>query len=461
MRFSELAIDVAEAEPGAARWTAATRALAEAAFSDDPELVRDSTQAIFAQIVEPWADRFDPALCERYVAFMSEALYVSNSPVRKQLEGIGYPTPQRLRERYDRVCRVARPIIADRDAIKRVVVLSRVTLGADIAVTSTVMQAARRAFPNAEVHFVGPRKNAFLVASAPGMKRRTVPYERRAPLADRLSFWGTVRLRVQQCVRGLAPCEWLVIDPDSRLTQLGLLPLVADDRRYRFFESRSYRAADQGSLGRLAALWCGQLLRTSPAVQPSVTLPARDFRKGEVLRRVADRQVAAVSFGVGGRASKRLGGPFEDAVLGLLRRRGYRIVLDYGAGDEEARLIDRRVRAFEGSTRRLRKAEDSRFSWADLVTWKGTLSGFGGWTSGADVFLGYDSAAAHLAAALGVPVIEVFAAAPNERMRRRWTPSGPGPVRVIPATGPEDWTVALGKVEAELARLEARRSGPG
>ena len=46
----------------------------------------------------------------------------------------------------------------------------------------------------------------------------------------------------------------LVIDPDSRLTQLGLIP-VCDDARYFFFESRAYGGDSDESLPRLTSNW--------------------------------------------------------------------------------------------------------------------------------------------------------------------------------------------------------------
>jgi ADP-heptose:LPS heptosyltransferase len=49
------------------------------------------------------------------------------------------------------------------------------------------------------------------------------------------------------------------------------------------------------------------------------------------------------------------------------------------------------------------------------------------------LYVGYDSAGQHVAAALGVPLISVFAGAANERMRARWTPHAAGPCWVFDA----------------------------
>ena len=51
-----------------------------------------------------------------------------------------------------------------------------------------------------------------------------------------------------------------MIDPDSRLTQLGLLP-VCPEERYHLFESRAYGGDTDRSLPELAAAWAAETLR--------------------------------------------------------------------------------------------------------------------------------------------------------------------------------------------------------
>jgi hypothetical protein len=114
--------------------------------------------------VEGLADRFEPALCEAYARLFAQAL------------------PGADVARYRRV-RVPRPVTADP---LRIFVLSRITLGADIAVTSVLMDAARRRFPKARLVFVGPRKNYELFAADPQVDHAPVEY-RRGTLAARLS----------------------------------------------------------------------------------------------------------------------------------------------------------------------------------------------------------------------------------------------------------------------------------
>src|SRR5580698_8207482 len=70
------------------------------------------------------------------------------------------------------------------------------------------------------------------------------PYGRTGSLADRLAAWPKLG-------------NGIVIDPDSRLTQLGLLP-VCPDENYYFFESRSYGGDSDASLPDLTRRWVAE-----------------------------------------------------------------------------------------------------------------------------------------------------------------------------------------------------------
>src|SRR5205823_1647029 len=122
----------------------------------------------------------------------------------------------------------------------------------------------------------------------------------------------------------------LVLDPDSRLTQLGLLP-VGDESRYHLFESRRYGAESTLALSELAAQWCEETLGVSPAARQ---WPFSSESSGPVLPRIA------VSLGVGENQAKRLPDPFEPELLALLSTRAP-VIIDRGAGGEESERVER------------------------------------------------------------------------------------------------------------------------
>ncbi|HYM11266.1 MAG TPA: glycosyltransferase family 9 protein, partial [Bryobacterales bacterium] len=70
---------------------------------------------------------------------------------------------------------------------------------------------------------------------------------------------------------------------------------------------------------------------------------------------------------------------------------------------------------------------------AEVVAWRGSLAGFGALIGASDLYIGYDSACQHIAAALGVRTIDIFAGFRSPRMAQRWKPSGAAEVRMIVA----------------------------
>jgi len=343
-------------------------------------------KALFSILVEGLADRFEPALCDAYARLFAQAV------------AHVYPEehPAALVARYQRVRR-ARAVTG---RPHRIVVLSRVTLGADVAVTSVIMAAARRRFPHAELLFAGPRKNYDLFAGDSHVHHAAVEY-RRGGLRERLC----VRERLCEL---LADPETLVLDPDSRLTQLGMLP-VCPEERYHLFDSRAYGAETGRALPELAAGWAAETLGVKGA-RPYVALG----------RRPAVHPYVAVNLGVGENAAKRLPDPFEERLLGLLAGCGMPIVLDKGGSEEEAVRVER-------------AAERSR---AEVTFWEGSFAGFAAIIEGSRLYVGYDSAGQHVAAACGVPLISIFAGFPAPRMFERWRPVGES-CRVIRVDRPD------------------------
>jgi hypothetical protein len=91
----------------------------------DDLIEADGSRALFRVVVERLADLFEPRLCQVYADLFSEV-------IARRIPGLH---AEHLLARYERV---RRPRKFDRDpaAIRNVFVLSRVTLGADVAVTS-------------------------------------------------------------------------------------------------------------------------------------------------------------------------------------------------------------------------------------------------------------------------------------------------------------------------------------
>jgi len=351
----------------------------------DRLLEDDASRALFSIVVERLSDLFEPRLCDVYAELLSEVIG------RVLPDDLHAP---HLAERYRRIRRPRTARVADL-GVRNVFVLSRVTLGADVAVTSVVLDGAKRAFPNAVIYFTGPQKSWELFAGDARLQHMPVQYGRNSSVRDRLLVWPELREAV--CRR-----RSIVIDPDSRLTQLGLLPICAEDAYY-FFESRAYHAASHDSLTRLTGRWVAETFGIEDARPYIAPMP---------MTTTLPEFMTTVSFGVGENPAKRLPDPFEAELLGRLPQP---LLIDKGAGGEEAERVEKAVEACGG----------------DVRVWDGSFAGFAAHIQRSRLFVGYDSAGGHVAAACGVPLVSIFAGFPNERMFERWRPTGSGPIRVL------------------------------
>lgn len=365
----------------------------------------EGSREFFRVVVEGLADRFEPEGVDRYARLMAALL-------ARRGHGLD---PQALVARYARVRAVRRYAGPEPP---EVVVLSRVTLGADVAITSRVLDAARRRFPGAVLRLAGSRKAWELFAGDERVGLLEIAYPRAGTLDERLQPAEELRRKL--------PPEALVLDPDSRLTQLGLLP-VCEEERYLLFDSRSFGGGGAETLGALASRWCEQTLGVKGAAY---------LRPAAAAARPAGK-VCTVSLGVGENPAKRVPGGFETDLLRLLLARGFHVLIDKGAGGEEAERVER---ALTGAGHRNR-----------ITVFDGAFAPFAAAIMASDLYVGYDSAGQHVAAAAGVPLVSIFAGFPCERMFQRWRPSGRR-AQVIKVDVPEPDRV-LEQVRRALDRL--------
>ena len=426
------------------------------ATAEDPAVAQAGTEAIFRRIVEPLGDRFDPNDCDRYLEFFSDVVdFCRHLPrglaLDENLRSLGLPARDEFLARAQEL-RTLTPFAREHaDGVKKILVLSRVTLGADVAVTSVVLSHLKDVFPAAAICLLGSPKAGSLFASDPSIRLVPIEYQRGGALLDRLHAWPALAAQVARETAGLRADEYLVVDPDSRLTQLGLLPVAPDESSYFFFESRSYAAESGKSLGELTSQWLGEVFGPSSGPSlPFLALPDADVARGSRLRESTENRLAVVNLGVGENLEKRLRDPFETELLLLLLKTGYRIVLDRGAGEEELRRTGDLVAALREQGHVVAPVDSAESGPANVLTWEGSLSGLAGLIGVADLYVGYDSAGGHIAAALGAPAIDVFAGAASSRMRERWSPWGRQPARVIavvPGTAPAN---VLRRIQEQL-----------
>jgi hypothetical protein len=334
----------------------------------DRVLAIDEGRAFLSIVVERLGDLFEPRLCEVYEELFPQVIQRVFPELTPRVRRISRSQEQGSPEP---------PASAG-----RVYVLSRVTLGADVAVTSVLLDAAKKRYPAAEILFVGPKKNFELFEADPRIAHFASPYPRSSSLRDRLAASAALDLS-----------GGIVIDPDSRLTQLGLIR-VCDDTDYFFFPSRAFGGESLDRLPDLAARWAREIFgipEARPFIAPlPMTGPPADI---------------TVSLGVGENPAKRMEGVFESDLLKLLAETGASVLIDTGASVEERQRVEAAVQP-------------------GMRIHAGAFAPFAAEIARSQLFVGYDSAGGHIASACGVPLISIANGFASERMSARWRPNG-------------------------------------
>ena len=369
----------------------------------DELMAPESSDALFRIVVERLADLFEAHLCDVYAQLFSQVIERAIPELKAQ----------DLVDRYQRIRKVrkfARAASSKAPAptpvnVRTVFVLSRVTLGADVVVTSVLLDAAKQRFHDARVLFVGSVKAWELFAGDPRIEHARVNYLRAGSVAERLEPWSDLK-------RLLSESGSIVIDPDSRLTQLGLLPVCSEDA-YFFFESRAYGGSSDAALPVLAERWARETFGVETA-RPYIA-PAEAMTK---LIDVPGRPFITMSLGVGENPAKRIPDPFEEQLVEHIARRGGYVLIDQGAGGEEAERVERAILKSGADPSNLPRTRGR------VRSFRGSFAAFAGAIARSDFYVGYDSAGQHVAAAWGVPLVSIFAGAPSPRFFARWRPRG-------------------------------------
>jgi ADP-heptose:LPS heptosyltransferase len=422
--------------------------LCELATIGDASLAQMGMQGLFPLLVERLGDAFDAEACAIYNRLFVQVIqHCRNVPLGEALDAelrrFGLVTDADLFARMARVRQGKRFDSSLGPRIKKAFVLSRVTLGADVAVTSMVLATLKGACPTAQLMLLANPKTQHLFAGDLRIGLCAVDYPRGVGLLERLASWHRVIDAIDQHTIGLDATEYLIVDPDSRLTQLGVLPLVADERGYFFFESRSYDAPGLHKISELTAHWLSQVFGAEEPACPYVAPSLEDLAFAQALtgalRSCGRGPVVSVNLGVGANPAKRLADPFEIRVVERLLGEGAIVILDKGGEAEEVARTERlslaiaaqgfHTLALDATSGKAPRPSDATD--VHLITWHGGIGRFAGLIGASDAYIGYDSAGQHIAAALGVPTIDIFAGFSSPRMPERWSPHGPGPVYML------------------------------
>lgn len=393
---------------------------------------RSAVVAIYKNIIESLCDDFssrDVSVCNQVLLHMIAFVRQRNEGgnLRKLLNELNY-TNEDLLARYHAIEK-QKQITVPAKKVRKILILSRVTVGADIAITSVIVHRLLESFPRASIIVTGPSHLPEIFYGLPRVHWVKFHYDRDGGLLGRLTGWISLYQLLKKEWQGFQPGELLLFDPDSRLSQLGLLPLF-NDASYCYFNSRQDQA-DNKRLSDLTNTWLNTLLNEKRNILPQISIrPAHLAVTRKFFNQFdQDTRKIVVNLGVGNDPKKRLPHPFEEIMFDCLLRDGKTlVVLDSGCHPSERERALLLVKQMKNRSIPAVFLNEKNMATANipfqhgLVCIQGGIGPLSGLIDQADVFFGYDSCCQHLATARGTRSVICFAGAPNERFFARWRP---------------------------------------
>jgi len=433
-----------------------------------PQLNEAASGALFGIIVEELCDDYEDFQLETYSRVMAQVLtYCRQLPQAQKLDqrlnDFGIKSAEDLAQRVHITHRKDYRFSRDKK-LSKIFILSRVTIGADVALVSVIVQHLLNLFPEAEIVILGNEKLQEIFGGNPRIRISPMHYQRRGGLLDRFSRWAEVLEILAAETKELPSEQALVVDPDSRISQLGMLPLIAEDQ-YLFFNShRDSYSGKQVSMAELANEWMNEVFSCDQFYYPRVWIPSVTVKRAQALadafRQQGCRKIVTVNLGVGDNQRKRLGLEFEKKLLReLFQEPDTVLVLDKGFGPEEQANTQSILQEFaaQGCVVEQMHFAQGQFPLfgAGVLALECGIGEMAGMIAASNEFVGYDSACQHIAAALEIPTVTIFAGTNNPYFIRRWSACGKNSCRIIhahPLTEPR-----LMDTEAVVGRIRAQR----
>ena len=436
--------------------------------SRDAQLNEPAARALFGTIIERLCDEFEDLPTEFYNRVMAQVIshcrqIPHGDTLDCELSAAGIKTGDDILARAVRIRGHGNRLPIDNPP-RKIFVLSRVTIGADVAVTSVILQRLGNFFPNSEIILIGPEKCREIFGGHRDLVILPVDYQRNGGIFERLDSWLKVQKIISKHTDPDDAENVLLVDPDSRLSQLGLLPLTAENR-YFYFNSRSSSAEkNRLSIGALANSWLdiisGRKEFAYPGVWPMPEHVEAASRFCQQLRGNGARRLVVVNFGVGGNPRKKVSLSFEQSLLRhLLNEPGTAILLDKGFGADESDNINHLMELLISTERQVQSVQidnpPDTFSDSAVFGLRMGIGELAALIKSCDEYIGYDSAGQHMAAALEVPCTVVFAGSNSMRFVQRWAALGPGRRHIVHVDTLTDPTAV--DIDDVISRIMAAR----
>ena len=322
-----------------------------------------------------------------------------------------------------------------RQKLKKIAVLSRVTIGADIAISSIIVQRLRKTFPQAEICFLGDHSTNLLLMQGAGANRvHLMEKHSTLNITHYFSSW-------RYLVDFFASENYdIIIDPSSRFTQAGLLPLTPlPATNHLIFEDNVYPDGKILKNGELVNWWLDNILKEKQTIYPHVKVEEEDvsLARRMLMQYFQNDHVPWVSLVLSGNLLSKSDKYFslnEELRLATeLIKSGRKILLIRAQGmdgvrtDRLAELLREKGMSlpFLDVTTAFEKVQNA----CQGLIIEGTIQLISSFLKNTDLIISYDSMGAHLGSALNVQTIVIYLS--SKGSPDRWIPFAP-PRQVFP-----------------------------
>ncbi|MFQ5559445.1 MAG: glycosyltransferase family 9 protein [Nitrospinota bacterium] len=428
--------------------TSLIETLFELLVSEEKKIAKSCTSLLFSSLVEPLLDSFRFEGRKTYNQIFSKLINLARThqdgkKIDQLLTKFGLKTGGDMLKRWSSLASSKGPDLHP-EKIKKIFILSRVTIGADVAITSIMVEKSKLLFPNARIVLLGSEKIGELFYDTKRVDIQPVRYKTET-FFSRLESWIDLAVKLTSNMDK----ECIVLDPDSRFTQLGLLPVLppeVEPKRYFFYESTVKEDPPLSFHASLNA-WFDTVFTKSKENFATISLSLESTKKADAfLKKIGQNTpvIVTANFGVGGNELKRISGDFERKLVSLILKFNVVLLLDKGFGPEESA--------------RIKKISDSFSRNPRLIPFFAGMGMFSALIRKSSLYIGYDSMGQHVAAACSTPEIVIFRGYHSSLFPVRWAPQGRNTVETILANGKKSSEI-LASVEKALQGILTNPSG--
>jgi len=336
--------------------------------------------------------------------------------------------------------------------IKKIIILSRGTIGAEILAAGVLFPPLIEHFKEAELIFVDSCGAGNQIFNHPRIKlvdkfvnkdgeELSLKWSRKSlPILERLEYPAILSEFISIETNNLSPEEYIIIDADTRLSQTGAMPLSKNNHYFIDTVAERDDYEDNRSIATICSDYIGQLLNAPSIHYPQIYLSEGDKKIAQDTWNCLGfnrRKIVLVSF-TSGFESKTLSPNFEKRLINKLIELGITPLIERSPDINEDKKNVGLVNYMKENGKEVIEIDlnkplnllDNKTE-AAIYTFQSKVGPLAALIEKSNLVISYDSKNQHISAALSTPFITIFTGHINNLFLKRWTPISKNFSRIV------------------------------